>query len=230
MPTEKEVYESHADQYESLILREDFQKNIPKEILRIRDPRGLDIVELGAGTGRLTRHLVREAAHVYASDASLHMLMHASAVLSAQNTEGYTLSVADMRHTPYPDKFADMVIAGWSFCYLSVWGGEHWEANVDLGVSEAVRLLKPGGTIILLESFGTGQENPAPPTHIKDYLEYLEVKGFRHHWFRTDYQFASTQEAAEISSSFFGEEMATRVRENNWTVLPECTAIYWLQA
>ena len=45
MPTEKEVYQYHADWYERLILAEDYQGNIEKEIAKIRDPKGLDIIE-----------------------------------------------------------------------------------------------------------------------------------------------------------------------------------------
>ena len=36
------------------------------------------------------------------------------------------LVAADMRHTPYPDYSADIVIAGWNFCYQAVWGKDKW--------------------------------------------------------------------------------------------------------
>jgi len=229
MPTEKEVYQAYADQYERLILSEDYQGNIPKEISKIRDPKGLDIVELGAGTGRLTRDLVKEAKHVFASDASLHMLAKASKILANQGAENLMISVSDMRRSPYPSASADMVIAGWSFCYLAVWGGDQWQHEVDLGIDEAMRLLKLGGTIILIESFGTGAENPKPPPHLDNYLAYLTEKGFQSDWFRTDYRFSSVKEADEISSFFFGPDMSKKIRQNQWTILPECTAIFWLQ-
>lgn len=229
MPTEKEVYQAHADQYERLILCEDYQGNIPKQIAKIRDPSGLDIIELGAGTGRLTRDLVKQANHVFASDASLHMLGKASGILANQGANNLLVAVSDMRCSPYPDASADMVIAGWSFCYLAVWGGSMWQQEVDSGMNEAMRLLKPGGVLILLESFGTGTENPKPPLHLNDYLEYLAKKGLGSDWFRTDYRFSSVEEADEISSFFFNEEMSRKIRQNQWTILPECTAIFWLQ-
>ena len=72
---------SHADQYELLILREDYQNNIPKEINRIIPVDGLDIVDLGAGTGRLTRFLANKAKRLAACDASHHMLAQAKEVL-----------------------------------------------------------------------------------------------------------------------------------------------------
>lgn len=229
MPTEKEVYQAHADQYERLIISEDYQGNIPIEISKIRDPKGLGIVELGAGTGRLTRDLVQKANHVFASDASLHMLAKASRILVNQSADNLLISVSDMRSSPYPSASADMVIAGWSFCYLAVWGGSQWQQEVDQGLREAMRLLKPGGVFILLESFGTGTESPNPPPHLKEYLEYLTLKGFASDWFRTDYRFSSVEEADEISSFFFGPEMSQMICQNQWTILPECTAIFWLQ-
>jgi ubiquinone/menaquinone biosynthesis C-methylase UbiE len=229
MPTEREVYQAHADQYERLILSEDYQGNIPKQIARIRNSEGLEIIELGAGTGRLTRDLVKQANHVFASDVSFHMLEKASEILPDLGAGNYLLSVSDMRHSPFPSASADMVIAGWSFCYLAVWGGSLWQQEVDLGIDEVMRLLKPGGIFILLESFGTGTETPNPPPHLNDYLGYLTKKGFTSDWFRTDYRFSSVKEADEISSFFFGEEMSLIIRQNQWTILPECTSIFWLQ-
>lgn len=229
MPTEKEVYEAHADQYERLILCEDYQRNIPAQISNICDPKGLEIIELGAGTGRLTRDLVKQANHIYATDASFHMLNKASSIPAIKDAGNLLIAVSDMRKIPFPGATADLVIAGWSFCYLSVWGGDHWKNEVDQGMDEAMRLLKPGGTIILIESFGTGAEDPNPPPHLNEYLEYLTEKGFKSDWFRTDYQFSSVKEADEISSFFFGEELSLKIQKNQWTILPECTAIFWLK-
>ncbi|MDK2981229.1 MAG: hypothetical protein PWQ55_1576 [Chloroflexota bacterium] len=227
MPTEKEVYDSHADRYELLVYREDYQKNLPKFIREIKDFHDIDIVELGAGTGRLTRFLAREARHVYASDLSHHMLKEGQRRLSADEAARCVLSVADMRQVPFPDHCADMVVAGWSFCYLAVWGGDNWQREVDAGLQEAQRVLRPGGVIILLENFGTGFEEPSPPPHLDEYFAYLKSKGFQSNWLRTDYQFESMQEAADLSDFFFGGELAEKVKSNHWTILPECTGILW---
>jgi ubiquinone/menaquinone biosynthesis C-methylase UbiE len=227
MPTEKEVYQFHADWYERLILAEDYQGNIDREITAVQDPQGLDIVELGAGTGRLTRSLFKKAGSVIASDGSLPMLLKGKEILANLYSTIPLITTADMRRIPLDALCADMVIAGWSFCYLAVWGGENWQVEVDQGIKEAMRLLKPGGLLILLESFGTGAEQPEPPSHLVNYLDYLTKKGFESRWFRTDYRFPSVDEADEVSSFFFGPEMSEKIRRNQWTLLPECTAIYW---
>ena len=227
MPTEKEVYDDHADQYELLILREDCQDNLPREINKIKDTHGINIVELGAGTGRLTRFLAKDAALVAASDLSHHMLSQARDVLDEHKLTNTVLCIADMRRTPYAAASADVVIAGWSFCYLAVWGENMWKRELELGMVEANRLLRPGGVMILLENFGTGFETPNPPPHLNGYFEFLKAIGFQSTWLRTDYQFKDLSEAVELSSFFFGEELSDKVKENEWVLLPECTGLLW---
>ena len=66
----KEIYASRAPEYERLVSREDFAGNILKAVQEIRVLAGLDVVELGAGTGRLTCLLapfVRSASGVTAT-------------------------------------------------------------------------------------------------------------------------------------------------------------------
>lgn len=227
MPTEKEVYEGHADQYERLILREDHENNIPAAINQIKPIADADIIELGAGTGRVTRLLSGSARSVRASDLSLHMLTTARDVLAQQNTSNTILCVADMRRTPYAADCADLIIAGWSFCYLAVWGEEKWKDELEAGLDEAQRLLRPGGVMMMLENYGTGHETPAPPPHLDPYFAFLKDKGFKDTWFRTDYAFQSLDEALALSGFFFGEEMSEKVRQNQWTRLPECTGLLW---
>jgi ubiquinone/menaquinone biosynthesis C-methylase UbiE len=227
MPTEKEVYDSHADQYERLILREDCDNNLPQAINRIKNTKGLDIIELGAGTGRLTRFLAEDARSIAASDLSMHMLATARDVLQQQNTTNSAICVSDMRHTPYADHCADLIVAGWSFCYLAVWGEKKWKNELEAGLDEAKRLLRPGGVLILLENYGTGFETPNPPLHLDPYFQFLKESGFQETWIRTDYAFRSLEEALALSGFFFGEEMAAKVKKNQWTRLPECTGLLW---
>jgi len=227
MPSEREVYQQHADQYERLILREDYQGNIPREIAKVQNPNNLDVIELGAGTGLLTRDLIGKAKTLLACDASPHMLELAREIINKQTLAIPHLVTADMRFTPFPDHSADMVIAGWSFCYLAVWGEKKWQQAVEDGFAEADRILRPGGKVILLESYGTGTETPDPPPHLHAYLHYLSANGFQPSWFRTDYQFSSLEEALDLSGFFFGEEMVNKIRSNHWGGLPECTANFW---
>lgn len=227
MPTEKEVYEAHADQYERLIQREDYQGNILAAIVAYCPLEGLEVVELGAGTGRLTRLLAPHVKSIKAYDTSAHMLEVAEKSLHELGLANYKTGVADHRQIPVPVSSADLVISGWSFCYLAVWGGEVWKSALEDGLREIERILRPGGMILIIESLGTGTERPRPPEHLEAYFDWLAETGFERGWMRTDYRFESLEEAIELSTFFFGEEMGQEVREKNWGILPECTGVWW---
>ncbi len=227
MPTEKEVYESRADQYEHLIRREDYQGNILSAIESYCPLDGLEVVELGAGTGRITRLLAPYVKSIKAFDSSAHMLGVAAATLRETGLSNWEVDVADHRQAPVPDSSVDLVISGWSFCYLAVWGGDVWRSALEDGLGEIERILRPGGMALIIESLGTGTEKPNPPEHLGVYFDWLKEAGFERGWIRTDYRFESLDEAIELSTFFFGDDMGKKVRENNWVILPECTGIWW---
>jgi len=224
---EKAIYTSQAHHYERLISREDYQHNIPRLLNQITPFEGLEVVELGAGTGRLTRLLASLVKRIYAFDLSPHMLAVAADKLHERGFENHDLAVADHRSLPLPGGFADVVISGWSVCYLVTWSGETWQGELDRALDEMRRVLRPGGKIILLETLGTGYETPTPPEPLVKYYSYLEALGFAREWARTDYQFASLAEAEELTRFFFGEELRRQVVEKKWSVLPECTGVWW---
>jgi ubiquinone/menaquinone biosynthesis C-methylase UbiE len=94
-------------------------------------------------------------------------------------------------------------------------------------MNEMKRVLKPDGQIILFESLGTGNETPIQLEHLKDYYPWLDQAGFQSKWIRTDYQFESVDEAADLAGFFFGPEMADWMRANEMVILPECTGVWW---
>ena len=70
----KRIYFSRAEEYERLVNREDHRGNLKPALAHIRPLSGLDVVELGAGTGRITRLLAPEVKCISAFDISPHML------------------------------------------------------------------------------------------------------------------------------------------------------------
>ena len=50
----QDIYANQADSYEAMVAREDYEGNILKTLQGIRPLEGLDVIEFGAGTGRLT--------------------------------------------------------------------------------------------------------------------------------------------------------------------------------
>ena len=227
MSAEKEVYAFHADQYDLLIQREDHQSNILPAIEAITSLQGLKAIDLGAGTGRLSRLLAPRVSFLHAFDTSVAMLAVAAKSLEAMSLSNWSTSAADHRSIPLGAGSVDLIVSGWSFCYLSVWGGDLWRQNLESAYKELERIIRPGGPVILFETLGTGNEEPNPPAKLKRYFDWLAEKGFESTWIRTDYQFRSLEEALELGTFFFGEDMGDRIRKNNWVQLPECTGVWW---
>jgi ubiquinone/menaquinone biosynthesis C-methylase UbiE len=223
----KAVYQSQAERYDRLVSREDYQQNIFRSLNRIKALAGLDMAELGAGTGRLTRLLAPVARSIVAFDISPAMLEVARHSLMKPGMPNWSLAVADNRSLPLSSGCVDLVISGWSICYLISWADSEWRAGLDRALGEIERLLRPGGITIILETQGTGFEQPHPPEILIPYYEYLESRGFSSTWIRTDYRFNSSQEAVELVDFFFDAELAAQVKRSNQLVLPECTGIWW---
>lgn len=224
----KEIYASRAQDYERLVAREDFEGNILKALQDIRALAELDVVELGAGTGRLTCLLAPLVRSIRAFDASDHMLAVAREKLAAGNWRNWQAEVAVHAALPVADATADLVIAGWSLVYSAIWAAGDWQTELGQTLAEIKRVLRPGGTIIVLETMGTGSESPQPPADLRDYFGFLKQRGFQTRWIRTDYQFKDLAEAHQLAEFFFGAAMLPNIVVAGAPKLPECTGIWWL--
>ena len=224
----KKIYASRARDYERLVAREDYQGNILKALQDIRALAGLDVVELGAGTGRLTCMLAPLVRSIRAFDASGHMLGVAREKLAASSLQNWKLEVATNAALPVPDATADLVIAGWSLVYSAIWATGDWRAELGQTLDGMRRVLRPGGTIIVLETMGTGSETPQPPADLLDYFGFLKQREFQTRWIRTDYRFKDETEAKQLADFFFGAEMLSKIAIAGAPTLPECTGVWWL--
>jgi ubiquinone/menaquinone biosynthesis C-methylase UbiE len=222
------IYAENAAGYERLVGREDYRGSILTAVRQIRDLEGLEVVELGAGTGRLTCLLAPMVKSIAAFDISSHMLELAATKLRRAGRQNCGLAVADNRALPVDAQVANLVISGWSIVYTVVWNKETWRHELERTLAQMKRVLRPGGTIMILETLGTGYETPTPPDEMVAYLDSLDRAGFSFTWIRTDFLFRSLEEAQELTTFFFGEEMITRLISTDPVILPECTGIWWL--
>ena len=226
---QRKIYQTDGDRYEALIAREDYQGNIEKTLDEIVRVEGLDVLDLGAGTGRLAVMLAPRAKTMKAFDLSEEMLRVCRSRFEASGLSNWQVQVADHRSIPVSDGSADLMVSGWSVSYLAVWNPETWKAELEKWMGEMKRVLRPGSFIVLFESLGTGNESPVRLEHLKDYYPWLDEAGFQNKWIRTDYKFVSVDEAEELSRFFFGDDLGDKVRKNNWIILPECTGVWWLR-
>ncbi len=222
------IYQNQADQYDRLIQREDYQGNILSALQAIRPLDGLDVIDCGAGTGRLTRLMAPLVNSIRAFDASAHMLKVASSSLQAMGVTNWQTATAINTAIPAEDSSADLAVEGWSFGHTMSWKPDSWHQEIDQALAEMRRVLRPGGTIILLETLGTGYETPHIPSEglARLYTYWEQDCGFMPSWIRTDYRFESVAEAEELTRFFFGDELGDRVVSEQLTILPECTGIW----
>ncbi|WP_138753925.1 class I SAM-dependent methyltransferase [Paenibacillus sinopodophylli] len=227
MSNHETLYAKQAVRYHELIAKQPSLKIIIEEI---RSVRGLDVVDLGAGSGRLTAVLADQARSIVALDAEAAMLEITAQRLTQAGYTNWRTGVADHRSLPLEDQSADVVVSGWSICYLGSDELPDWEHNIQQVMNEMKRILRPGGTIIIFETMGTGFETPNPPIFLKKYYAALENEyGFKHRWVRTDYDFDSVDQAEQLTRFFFSDELADRVADQRLIRLPECAGIWWLQ-
>jgi SAM-dependent methyltransferase len=93
------------------------------------------VLDLGAGTGKLTRALVARGLEVFAVDPSPKMLDQLRTALP-----GATVSVGTAEDIPLADTSVDAVVVG------QAW---HW-VDQDAALPSVARVLRPGGTLGLI--------------------------------------------------------------------------------
>lgn len=225
MSRDVEIYQGNTEMYDCLIRK---QPDLTEVIKAIRPYNHLDVVDMGAGTGRLSMFLAAEARTLRCLDSSAAMLSVLERKLGQSSYTNWQTAVSDHTQVPMEDASSDLVVAGWSLCYLASSSEENWESNLEQMLSEIRRILRPNGTVIILETLGTGFSEPVRYDFLAPYFQLLESEyGFEHTSIRTDYIFNNVDEAAELTSYFFGDELAQQVRAKNWHVVPEFAGIWY---
>ena len=124
-------------------------------------PANATVLDLGAGTGKLTRVLVRRYARVIAVEPLTGM----RAILE-RVVPGAKAVAARAEEIPVATASVDAVFAAQAF---------HWFAT-DEALGEISRVLKPGGVFCIIWN-GPDDSRPSPlPSGFTDYLEVLRAE------------------------------------------------------
>ncbi|MDZ4670050.1 MAG: class I SAM-dependent methyltransferase [Phototrophicales bacterium] len=220
----KTIYNSRAESYDQLVSREDYLGNITNALLTIRHVATSEVVEFGAGTGRLTRWFASQAKRTVAFELYPHMIEW----LATRLEHPAIYAIADNHALPVASESADLVIEGWSFGHAISWYPDTWRDHIQHMLTEMRRIARPNGTMILIETLGTGFTVPTPPSEeLAEFYAQLKETGFVRRWVRSDYRFESVEEAETLTRFFFGDELADRVHDYRLLIVPECTGIWW---
>lgn len=230
-PKHHEVYTQKTELYENLIAREDYRGELPKAINSLLHLAGKDCLELGVGTGRLAELIVPYCRSYHGYDAHAQMLIKAEEKLKKFEISNWHLGVANHRSIPLPDQSVDIILSGWSLSYvIPEEESNNWNCELKIVLQEMQRILRPRGTVLVIESLGTGQERPLPSNaRLKRFYGYLENGlSYTKTVIRTDYRFHSISERNRLMGAFFSEDVMKNVMLSDSLVVPECTGL-WLK-
>ena len=225
----REIYQQHPEVYDQLVRCEDYKGNLLPAIRKRVSLAGAEVVELGAGTGRVTMLLAPHVRKIRAFDAAEPMLEVARRQCERAVFENCVFELADNASLPVADACADLTIAGWTFGHQTVWAEHSWREPIERALREMLRVLRPGGTAIVIETLGTGHFTPFEPhAALARYYAMLEDEyAFARDWIRTDYAFPSRLEGERMVRAFFGDELADTFVNGGDRVLTECTGLWW---
>ena len=216
-----------AQKYQAMVSYEDYEHNLLPAVLAIDSLEEKVVLELGAGTGRVSCLIVAYPQRLIATDLNFSMLSMAKITLMESRQHNWDLSLSAHQAIPLPSDSVDLILSGWSYHCVALDAGLDWHQALDQGFSEAARVLRPGGLMILIETLGTGYESPHRPEIIVDYLDALDSHGFTLTWVRTDYCFETMAQAEDLISFFFGEEPIPMWETEKGVIVPECTGLWW---
>ena len=114
-------------------------------VLTLADVRDGDVVvDLGAGTGLLTLPAARRAQTVHAIDYSAPMLERLAEHARTEQLANVSCVQADLRLLPLADESASIVVSSYAFHHLP-------HDAKELALSEARRMLRPGGRLVVCD-------------------------------------------------------------------------------
>jgi SAM-dependent methyltransferase len=148
-------------------------------------PRDVDrIVEVGAGTGRLTMELLGRGQHILAVEPALPLrrILRRKLAAACQADRARVIG-GFFDQLPLPDDFAGLVVACSAFTPSQEHGGE-------AGLAEMERVCRPGGCVAIVW-----------PNH----LDWLAARDYRYVSFPgpMSVEFGSHEEAVELAEIFY---------------------------
>jgi ubiquinone/menaquinone biosynthesis C-methylase UbiE len=111
----------------------------------LAEPTAADnVVDLGAGTGLVSLAFAPHVHEVAAVDISARMIERLEALAAADGVRNLRVLEADLRVLPLEDEWATLVVSNYAFHHLD-------DAGKELALSEARRVLRPGGRLVVCD-------------------------------------------------------------------------------
>jgi SAM-dependent methyltransferase len=190
------LYRREPELYDRLISAERLHPAVLRWL-----PEGVDcVVEVGAGTGRLTLELLHRARELVAIEPAAPLREILTRKL-ARADPGHRARVTDgfFDDLPSSDNWADLVVSCSAFTPEAGHGG-------DAGLAEMERVCKPGGCVAIVW-----------PNNVR----WLAARGYRYVSFAGEMfvEFASREQAVELTEIFY-PGAAAEVLRGGWRRVP----------
>jgi len=223
MPSMYEIYDKHSIQYDELVNHEDYQKNLDAFLNDAFI--GIDtVIELGTGTGRLTKLYANKVQRIICTERAQHMINKAKINL-AEFKDKIDFVNIDTRNISQLKTKADCIIEGWAVGHTAIDEYHRLDEFLSKLFKDFKTLLNSNGKIILIETMGTNVDEPKIPTkELEDLYNELETTyAMKKQIIQTDYKFVNTEEAKRICGFFFGHSTAANINSN---IVNEYTGIW----
>jgi len=222
------LFADQAEKYDRFVSAEDHEGNLLHALRRLgRLNREQAVADLGTGTGRIAFLVAPIVRHVYGIEPVGGMRSCAESKRKKLGVKNVDFLPGEHRDIPLPDHSVDLVMEGWAFLQAFSGAYPEWRAEFDAIRKETRRILRPGGTVVYIETMGSLHLWDEPPARTSLLYDYFERElGLRKTVIRTDYKFASIEDAVDLGTFFFGDEVGAEIRQVGEPIVPEATALW----
>jgi ubiquinone/menaquinone biosynthesis C-methylase UbiE len=228
LPDYDVLFADHAEKYDRFVAAEDYRGNLLRTLKQVgRLNREQAVADLGTGTGRVAFLVCPIVRHVYGVEPVGGMRLVANTKKQTLGIKNVDFLPGEHKDIPLPDNSIDLVVEGWAFLKAFHTVYPEWRPEFDVIVSEMKRILRPNGIVVLIETMGSLHIwNEVPTEHVELYDYFEKELHLKRSVVRTDYKFASSEEAVDFCSFFFGDEIGTEVSKRGDSIVPEATALW----
>lgn len=205
----------------------DPEQRIEAAMREVQDWRGLEVVDVGCGTGFHLPRFAATAHHVTGVEPHQASRLAAVRRCEAQGLGNVSVLAGSAERLPLPDRSADVVHARFAYFF-----GPGCEA----GITECVRVLRSGGVMFVVDNdlrSGTFASwlarSPWPPSHSADEVEgFWRAQGFELVRVPSRWEFASRDDLDAVVRIEFPAALAEELRaEHPGVVVDYHYALYW---
>jgi ubiquinone/menaquinone biosynthesis C-methylase UbiE len=198
---------------------------------------GAIIADIGAGGGYHACLYAQDAAHVFAVEPAPLMIKQLYARVAESGLTNISVLAAGAEDVPLRDNLVDVVHSRFAYFF----GPEtQWTRSCEPGIAEAMRILKPGGHLFIIDNAATSgqfahllahygyiREDPAEYQRRLD--SFYEEGGFRHTTIESTWTAPDRESLRRVMSMEFPDAVESIMQEIEGAKLSYHYKVYYRQ-